>query len=390
MWDFPLIYRNATWFASFAALGAAAGCLMAESIINSFGPRGAILLSHVICVIGWVLSVTSLTTANLLTGRLFTGAFVGIVSTAASAHSTECFPTRPAARPVVFTAFGVLIVYLTGSLLNYAQTAMVAAFFTAASFVLVRWFIPESPSWLESHGRSGDAEYSRLRLRLVRDGDRPSENPPLAVGLSFLKHANRSEIYRPFLALCLHLVLQQLSAPLVIVSYASQFVSDSGIRVLTPHFISVVLAGFLVAGSLVSTAMNHRQSAAVLSSTGILAGSVLISVYILVRRMFLNRLGSQLLSVVPILGLVSFMASSCIALVPSLPIKDTPGENVAVAFSYTIAFIVIKAYPYVHAHLGWWVFPCFAGMAALNVVYGILMFSDQPKSKANPLTVPSV
>lgn len=363
---------------------------MAESIITPFGPRGAMLLSHVICIIGWVLSVTSLTTANLLTGRLLTGTFVGIVSVSASLHSAECFPTRPAARPVVYTAFGVLIVYLIGSLLNYAQTAMVAALFTAVSFVLIRWFVPESPSWLESRGRAGDAEYSRLRLRLVRDDSRLSGKTPLAIGLSFLKYINRPEVYRPFLSLCLHLALQQLSGPLVMVSYATQLVNHSEFWVLPPNFIAVILAGFLVAGSLVSTAMDHRQSVAVLSSTGLLGGAVLISVYILVHKLFLNRLGSQLLSVVPLLGFVAFMTSSCVALMQSFPIKDTPGESVATAFGYAVAFTVIKTYPYVYTVLGWWVFPCFAVVAALNIVYGVLMFSDQPKSKANPSTEPAV
>lgn len=375
--------------ASLATLGAAAGCLISQSMINSFGPRGTLLLSHVICVIGWILTISSLTTTNFLTGRMLTGMFVGIVSVTATVHSVECFPTRPTARPVVYTAFGVLCIYLARSLLSYSQTAMVAMLATVASFVLVRIFVPESPAWLESRGKIGDAEFSRLKLRLVvtdagtADDERTTEN---LAGLSFLRHINRPTVYRSFLALCLHFALQQLSGPLVIVSYAAQLVGDSGIRVLNSYFIAVVLAVFLVAGSLVSTAMAHRESTSILSSTGILVAGLLISAYNLTRRLLLNRLGSQLLSFIPFLGLIVFMISSSVALVPNSLATNTPGEHVALAFSYVVGFAVIKTYPYVNGYLGWWVFAFFAAMSALNIIYGLLMFSE-PKSCKSSLAV---
>jgi len=378
--------------ASLAALGAAGGCLISHSLMNAFGPRGSVLLSHVVCAIGWLLTFSSWTTTNLLVGRVLTGVFVGIVSVAATAHSSECFPTRPSARPVVYTAVGVLCVYLAGSLLNYAQTAAVITVVTIVSFFLVRAFVPESPAWLESRGRPGDAEYSRLKLRLQRqtnagaledgvESSSPSAGDRSTATEAIYRRVHEPEIYRPLLALALHLALQQISGPLVFVSFASQIVDDSGVRVLNGHFVAAVLAAFLVVGALVSTAMNHRESSATLAAAGTLTAGVVIAVYTLIRRMFLNRLGSQLLSFIPLLGLIVFSMSSSVGLVPHSPVpRYAAGEHVALAFGYTVAFAVIKCYPYVHAALGWWVFAVFAVASALNIVYGVLMFSGPDSS----------
>jgi len=385
MWNLPLSYRNSTWFASLAALGAAVGCLMSHGLMNAFGPRGSVLLSHVVCAIGWMLTFSSWTTSNLLVGRTLTGVFVGVVSVAATAHSSECFPSRPAARPVVYTAIGVLCVYLAGSLLSYAQTAVVFTVATVVSFILVRAFVPESPAWLESRGRTGDAEYSRLKLRVQRpadarsleDGVEPPTGNRSAAADAIYRRLHHPDVYRPLLALGLHLALQQMSGPLVFVSYATQVVDDSGVRLLNSHFVAAVLAVFLLAGAIVSTAMNHRDSSATLAAAGTLTASVVIAVYNLFRRLFLNRFGSQLLSFVPLLGLIVFSMSSSVGLVPHSPVpRYVTGEHVALAFGYTVAFAVIKCYPYVHAAVGWWVFAVFAVASALNIVYGVLVFSE--------------
>ncbi|KAL4097172.1 hypothetical protein QTP88_021991 [Uroleucon formosanum] len=393
VWNLPLSYRNATWFASLAALGAAGGCLISHSLMNTFGPRGSVLLSHVICAIGWLLTFSSWTTTNLLVGRVLTGVFVGVVSVAATAHSSECFPARPSARPVVYTAIGVLCMYLVGSLLSYAQAAVVAMVVTIVSFVLIRSFVPESPAWLESRGRTGDAEYSRLKLRLqrqtdaeaVKDGVEPSAHSSgnrSTATEAIYRSVHRPEIYRPLLTLALHLALQQMSGPMVLVSYASQIVGDSGVRVLNGHFIAAVMAAFLVAGALVSTAMDHRESSATLAAAGTLTAGVVIAVYNLIRRMFLNRLGSQLLSFIPLLGLIVFSMSSSVGLVPHSPVsRYAAGEHVALAFGYFVAFAVIKCYPYVYDAVGWWVFAVFAVASAMNIVYGVLMFSEPESSK---------
>jgi len=268
-------------------------------------------------------------------------------------------------------------VYLASSLLSYWQTAAIAILATISSFVLTQVFMPESPAWLESHGRIGDAEYSKLKLRLTTLTTE-TEAPP-AKGLNFLRHFNRVHVHRPFLALCLHFALQQLSGPLVLITFASQLVNDSGSQLLNSYFISVVLAAFLVAGSLVSVAMRHPESTATLSSVGLLAAGLIITAYNLCNSLPLNHLTSQLLSFVPLLGLVVFMTFSCTTLVPTAPITNAPGEHVAMAFSYAFAFLVIQFYPYIHSLLSWWVFVFFAIAAALNMVFGLLAFFE-PKS----------
>ena len=128
--------------------------------------------------------------------------------------------------------------------------------------------------------------------------------------------------------------------------------------------------------------MNHRESSATLAAAGTLTAAVIIAIYNLVRRLFLNRLGSQLLSFVPLFGLIVFSMSSSVGLVPNSPVpRYAHGEHVALAFGYTVAFAAIKCYPYVHAAIGWWVFAVFAVASALNIVYDVLTFSEPESLK---------
>ncbi|XP_050421447.1 uncharacterized protein LOC126833908 [Adelges cooleyi] len=380
--ELPISYSNKTWFASLAALGAAGGCLVCHSMINAFGPRGTTVLSHVVGIIGWILTISSLTTVNFLIGRFLTGCFVGITSISVSAYCTECFPKRLSARPVVYTALGVLSVYFVGSLLNYRQTALLAVVGTAVSFVLVRTYVPESPAWLESRGRMGDAEYSKLKLKITETPAAVADSNDQP-GLNFVRNLRQPNVYKPFMALCLHLTLQQLSGPLAVLSYAVDVVGDSGVRILNSYFIVIVLSAFMVMGALISTAMDHRESTTILSSTGILISGAVIGSYNLIRRLVLNRFGAQLLSFVPLLGMLLLVTSCCVALVPTLPTNNTKGEHVALGFSYLVGFAVVKCYPYAHAYLGWWIFVFFAFMAALNIITNVLLFSEQ-KKKVQP------
>ncbi|CAH1716375.1 unnamed protein product [Aphis gossypii] len=477
-WNLPLTYDNSTWFASLAALGAAVGCLLSQSMMNEFGPRGSVLLSHVICAVGWILTFSSSTTAYLFVGRTLTGVFVGVVTVAATEQSTECFPFRPAARPIVFNAVGVLCVYLAGLLLNYQQTAGLATVFTVVSFFLVLSFVPESPDWLESHGFSGDAEYFRHKLKfthltvgtrtlksvlstghgsaaddeavnqhhqpdvksMTEDGVyrilRYSDEESPAAEDAFYSNIMQSDVLRPFLTRSVRLALQQMSGPLVLVTYAVKLVNDSGIRVINGQYVAAALALFLVAGAFVSTGIARRASASKLAAIGTLTAGVVIVVY-----KYFQQYGSKLVeNLVPLLCLIVFSMSISAGPMPrstapryktdervvdntTVDVKTTlkyvgdrtltvktlavktvdckhevgktvdcrhvAGEHVALAFGYAVAFAVIKCYPYAQAAYGWWVFAFFALASALNIVYGKIVYSE-PKSSKQSLVEPAV
>jgi len=466
--------------ASLAALGAAVGCLLSQSMMNEFGPRGSVLLSHVVCAVGWILTFSSSTTAYMFVGRTLTGVFVGIVTVAATEQSTECFPFRPAARPIVFNAVGVLCVYLAGLLLNYQQTAALATVVTIVSFVLVWSFVPESPTWLESRGRPGDADYSRLKLRFtqltvgtrtlkgflspghrsaadeaVNQHHQPDDKSMYDEAVyyvnqypgeesagdefaaeDFYQDIMQSDVYRPLITRSIRLALQQMSGPLVLVTYAVKLVNDSGIRVINGQFVAAALAAFLVAGAFVSTGITRRASASKLAAIGTLTAGVVIAVYNHVRLF-----GSQLLqNLVPLLCLIVFSTSISVGPMPrstaprykagepvvgktlavktvardylrvgtiavrtlvsktvdckhvvgkTVDCRHVAGEHVALAFGYTVAFAVVKCYPYAQAAVGWWVFAFFAVASALNIVYGKIMYSE-PKSSERSSVGPAV
>ncbi|KAE9536394.1 hypothetical protein AGLY_007183 [Aphis glycines] len=450
-------------------------------MMNEFGPRGSVLISHVVCAVGWILTFSSSTTAYLFVGRMLTGVFVGIVTVAATEQSTEYFPFRPAARPIVFDAVGVLCVYLAGLLLNYQQTAGLATVFTIVSFVLVLSFVPESPAWLDSRGLSGDAEHSRLKVRSVQltvgtrtlkgvlsIGHRSAADEAVnqhlhqpddksmydeavyyinrypgeeyvadeSMAEAFYQDLMQSDVYRPLLTRSMRLALQQMSGPLVLVTYAVKLVNDSGIRVINGQFVAAVLAAFLVAGAFVSTGITRRASASKLAAIGTLTAGVVIVVY-----KHFQQFGSQLVeNFVPLLCLIVFSMSISAGPMPrstaplykdgkhvvgktvavktvareyvatgtiavktligktvdcnhvvgkTVDCRHVAGEHVALAFGYTVAFAVIKCYPYAQAAFGWWVFAFFALASALNIVYGKIVYSE-PKSSKQSSVEPAV
>ncbi|CAB0006009.1 unnamed protein product, partial [Nesidiocoris tenuis] len=59
--------------------------------------------------------------------------------------------------PALFMAIGILVSYILGTFLSWYALAGVSAAFPASLFVLLQ-FLPESPTWLQIHGRTTEAK----------------------------------------------------------------------------------------------------------------------------------------------------------------------------------------------------------------------------------------
>ncbi|KAJ0172277.1 hypothetical protein K1T71_012250 [Dendrolimus kikuchii] len=160
--------KEASWFGSMAFLCQPLGSIFTGPILDQFGRKKALFIVNIPHLIAWLMmyyawNVPSLFFANALLG-IGTGimeapsvTYVGEVSDS-SIRGTLTTLTN------LFTAMGIFIAYLLGTVLPWRQAALVALIIPVTTMLLVL-FVPETPVWLLSKGRPKEALSSLCRLR---------------------------------------------------------------------------------------------------------------------------------------------------------------------------------------------------------------------------------
>lgn len=179
-----LTHDEATWFMSVTMITTPLGCLLSGFLTDKCGRKGALLFVAVPGLMGWMLlatvplSVTASTSVlvQMILGRIMNGIAIGLAAAPGTILAAEC--SAPCLRGAVLCinslaiAAGALLVYFLGDVMpGWRMVAAIGAILTG--FVaLITLTLPESPVWLRSRGRFGDADWvcSQLGLRTVDRG----------------------------------------------------------------------------------------------------------------------------------------------------------------------------------------------------------------------------
>lgn len=181
-------------------IGCFFGAIATFFVGEKLGRRRCILLGMTVLAIGAVLQASSYTVAQLIVGRIVTGAGNGMTTSAIPVWNSECSKASDRGKAVCWelaiTIFGVMTAYWVDYGMSYvANEAQFRAplaiqiIFAFVTFVLVL-FLPESPRWLVAVGRTSEA--AEVLRMLSRESDDAREKE-VETELQHIIHAVEEE-----------------------------------------------------------------------------------------------------------------------------------------------------------------------------------------------------
>ncbi|KAK9052779.1 hypothetical protein SSX86_029409 [Deinandra increscens subsp. villosa] len=166
--DLNLSVAEYSVFGSIVTIGAMIGAITSGRIGDTLGRKGAMSLSAIFCIAGWLAIFSSMESLLLDTGRFFTGYGIGIFSFVVPIYIAEIAPKN--LRGGLTTLNQLMIVtgssisFLLGTVVSW-RTLALTGLVPCILLLVGLLFIPESPRWLAKVGREVEFERSLRKLR---------------------------------------------------------------------------------------------------------------------------------------------------------------------------------------------------------------------------------
>ncbi|KAK9076138.1 hypothetical protein SSX86_004471 [Deinandra increscens subsp. villosa] len=166
--DLNLSVAEYSLFGSIVTIGAMIGAVTSGRIADTIGRKGAMALSAVFCIVGWLAIFSTMGSVLLDTGRFCTGYGIGIFSFVVPIYIAEIAPKN--LRGGLTTLNQLMIVtgssisFLLGTVVSW-RTLALTGLVPCILLLVGLLFIPESPRWLAKVGREVEFEDSLRRLR---------------------------------------------------------------------------------------------------------------------------------------------------------------------------------------------------------------------------------
>ncbi|WCJ23598.1 Major facilitator superfamily protein [Euphorbia peplus] len=363
--DLNLTTAQYSMFGSILTIGAMFGAIASGRISDYLGRKGAMRMSAVFCITGWIAVFFSTEYLSLDMGRFFTGFGIGVFSFVIPIFIAEIAPKN--LRGGLTTLNQLLIVtgssaaLLLGSVISWRTLALIGI---APCIVLLAglFFIPESPRWLAKVGRDKEFQVALQKLR-GQDADVSCEADEIRVYLQnlqalpkarFLDLFQKQYIRFVFIGVAI-MIFQQICGINGIQFYVSQTFVSAGLSSGTFGTIAYacVQVPITVVGALLMD-KSGRKPLIMISAAGTFLGCFLTGLS------FLLKDHSLLLGIVPIMavsGVLIFISGFSIGMgaVPwlimseilPLNIKGVAGSLVVLVnwigawlVSYTFNFLI--------------------------------------------------
>ncbi|TMW94357.1 hypothetical protein EJD97_010395 [Solanum chilense] len=193
--DLNLTLAEYSMFGSIITIGAMIGAVTSGRIADFIGRKGAMRMSAIFCITGWLAG-----TLVLDMGRFLTGYGIGIFSYVVPVYIAEIAPKN--LRGGLTTINQLMIVcgssaaYLLGTIITWRNLALTGIL--PCTFLLVGLlFIPESPRWLAKVGLEKEFEVALRKLR-GKDADVTREAAEIQAYVDTLQSLPNTQIFDLF------------------------------------------------------------------------------------------------------------------------------------------------------------------------------------------------
>ncbi|XP_037089041.1 facilitated trehalose transporter Tret1-2 homolog [Pollicipes pollicipes] len=372
---------QASWIGSLMPLSALCGGLVSGSLIERLGRKITIMATGLPFMLSYALIAFAQDVYMIYVARVIAGLCIGTLSLAMPVYLGETI--QPDIRgtlgllPTTIGNTGILVCFLAGTYLRWDHLALFAGCIPVP-FLIMMWFVPETPRWYVAHGKLKEAAKS-LRWLRGQDVNISDELSSITEHITAAQrtHSSLRDLLSPHylraLAISLALMFfQQMSGINAVIFYSVSIFKIAGSSI-DGNLCSVVVGLVNFGATFIANVMIDRLGRKVLlyiSSSLMVASLAVLGAFFYVKEELPQQ--HALVTELGWLPLVSFMVFVVAFSVGWGPIpwlflgEGLPGRirgsagSVATAFNWACTFVVTKTFnDLIHAvgaHGTFWLF----------------------------------
>ncbi|QYR23977.1 sugar porter family MFS transporter [Paenibacillus sp. sptzw28] len=249
------------WAVSSLIVGCIAGAAASGVLSDKFGRKKVLIAAAILFIIGSIGSAVPDTFSGYIIARIIGGLGIGITSTLCPLYNAEIAPAKYRGRLVALNQFatvtGIFLVYFVNSgIAGYGNDAWDVStawrwmfgvgVLPGLLFLVLLFFVPESPRWLIKQGKPALALPILLRIH----GEQLAKQEVMDIKASFNQESGSlRQLFKPGLRIALLVgvmlaILQQVTGINAIMYYAPRIFEETGAGT-NASLIQTILVGLI-------------------------------------------------------------------------------------------------------------------------------------------------
>ncbi|XP_014495273.1 sugar transporter ERD6-like 7 [Vigna radiata var. radiata] len=319
--DLGLSLAEYSLFGSILSFGAMVGAITCGPIADFIGRKGAMRVSSVFCVGGWLMIYFAEGPLPLDIARIATGYGMGVFSYVVPVFIAEIAPKELRGTLTTLNQFmivsGVSVSFIIGNVLSWRALAL-TGIIPSAILLLGLFFIPESPRWLAKRGRQKDF-VAALQILRGKDTDISEEAEEIQDYITTLEQLPKSSLLELFHRRYLRsltigiglMIFQQLGGINGVCFYVSSIFDQAGfspaIGTISYACLQVVVTG--LGAAFIDKA--GRKPLLLLSASGLVAGCIFAAVAFYLK---VHEVGVAAVPALAVTGVLVYVGSFSIGM----------------------------------------------------------------------------